>query len=275
MDKKRSFRDYSDCKAAVRECYRKQRAYQTRAFATRLRDKYCAFEHKASFWDLFDSLSHFVDLSDPDINLPNAHHLFQTAEAIRKAGHPKWFQVVGLIHDLGKIMYRFGCDADGTSLTEQWSIVGDTFVTGCAIPETAVYPEFNALNPDHREHVRNGGSPTDCGSYGPDAKGKGLESVVCSFGHDEYLYWMLRRNGAKLPEQAFYMIRYHSLYLWHKHDEYAQFENKKDRLMKPWVKAFNAFDLYTKTDEPDPNWDAMRRYYASIVPEFLPDVIHY
>lgn len=59
---------------------------------------------------------------------------------------------------------------------------------------------------------------------------------------------MLRRNGAKLPEQAFYMIRYHSLYLWHSHNKYALFENEKDRSMKVWVKAFNAFDLYTKTD---------------------------
>lgn len=180
INKRDSFRDYTDCKEAVCECYRKQRANQMRVFATRLREKYCTFERKASFWDLFDSLSHFVDLSDPDINLPNAHHLFQTAEAIRKAGHPKWFQVVGLIHDLGKVLYRFGRDEDGTSLTEQWSIVGDTFVTGCAIPQTAVYPEFNTLNPDHRECVRNGGSPNDCGSYGSDAKGKGLDGVVCA-----------------------------------------------------------------------------------------------
>ena len=30
----------------------------------------------------------------------------------------------------------------------QWGIVGDTYITGCAIPETVVFPEFNGLNED-------------------------------------------------------------------------------------------------------------------------------
>ena len=43
-----------------------------------------------------------VDESDPDLDLPNIVHAFQTAERIRQE-HPdkEWFQLVGLIHDLG------------------------------------------------------------------------------------------------------------------------------------------------------------------------------
>ena len=43
-----------------------------------------------------------VDESDPDLDLPNIVHAFQTAERIREE-HPdkEWFQLVGLIHDLG------------------------------------------------------------------------------------------------------------------------------------------------------------------------------
>ena len=39
------------------------------------------------------------------INLPNNMHLFQTAERIRKDNLPDWMQLIGLIHDLGKILY--------------------------------------------------------------------------------------------------------------------------------------------------------------------------
>ena len=87
----------------------------------------------------------FVDLSDPDTELSNHQHLWQTTEGIRKDGHPDWMQFVGLAHDLGKILHlRGGTDEEGTSMATQWGIVGDTYITGCAIPETVVFPEFNS-----------------------------------------------------------------------------------------------------------------------------------
>ena len=39
--------------------------------------------------------------------------MLQTAEAIRKRGHPDWMQLVGLIHDMGKIMFLWGDDSIG------------------------------------------------------------------------------------------------------------------------------------------------------------------
>ena len=37
----------------------------------------------------------------------------------------------------------------------------------------------------------------------------GLRNVMMSWGHDEYLYWVLKNHQqCKLPEEAFYMIRY-------------------------------------------------------------------
>jgi hypothetical protein len=39
---------------------------------------------------------------------PNLVHMLQTAEAMRSAGHPDWFQLVGLLHDMGKIMFLWG-----------------------------------------------------------------------------------------------------------------------------------------------------------------------
>lgn len=43
------------------------------------------------------------------VDIPNAVHAFQTAERIRQV-HPNkdWFQLTGLIHDIGKVMSVWG-----------------------------------------------------------------------------------------------------------------------------------------------------------------------
>ena len=40
-------------------------------------------------------------------SLSQIEHLLQTAEAIRRDGKPEWMQVVGLVHDLGKLLFLF------------------------------------------------------------------------------------------------------------------------------------------------------------------------
>ena len=76
------------------------------------------------------------------IDLPNSVHLFQTAERIREV-HPDkdWFHLVGLIHDLGKVLALYG--------EPQWSTVGDTFPVGCAFSNKCVFPEFFKENTDY------------------------------------------------------------------------------------------------------------------------------
>ena len=39
----------------------------------------------------------------------------------------------------------------GTADGPQWSLGGDTWVVGCAIPDTAVFPQFTELNPDMKD----------------------------------------------------------------------------------------------------------------------------
>src|ERR1041385_3410503 len=57
-------------------------------------------------------------------------------------------------------------------------------------------------------------SATDLGIYEP---GCGLDNLVISFGHDEYLYRVLRDavadGGCSLPEEALHPIRYRSRHL--------------------------------------------------------------
>ena len=261
------YRDYSNCNESVVNCYKEARKYQTTSFVKDCIKKYCVFKKNADFWDLFDKLSDFVDLSDPDLDLPNKHHLFQTAEGIRKDGHPEWMQVVGLIHDLGKIIYLKGNDEDGTSLASQWAIVGDTFITGCKIPDEMIFREFNMLNPEMNDDCTN----TKLGIYKENC---GLENVLMSFGHDEYLYQLLKHNNVKLPDEAYYMIRYHSCYLWHQNNKYDHLMNDKDKKMKAWVKLFNKYDLYTK-ENLDFDTNTLRLYYGKIVKKYLPERLNY
>ena len=139
------FRDYNapDVSVAVKEHYRKMRKNQTLDYVQRMHKKYLTFDKPMGLWDAMRHLNSLIDVSDPDINLPNIQHLIQSAEAIRADGRPDWMQLTGLIHDLGKVMFLKGSDEDGTSQAEQWGMVGDVFIVGCALPGTCVFPEFN------------------------------------------------------------------------------------------------------------------------------------
>lgn len=66
----------------------------------------------------------------------------------------------------------------------------------------------------------------------------GLENVLLSWGHDEYLYHMLKHNKSTLPKEALAMIRFHSFYPWHTGGDYQHLTNEKDEEMKEWVLKF-------------------------------------
>lgn len=253
----------------VKQNYRDARSKQTLGHVQRMREKYGKLTHLMSVWEAIGLLNSFVDLSDPDMDLPNLIHLYQTAEGIRRAGHPEWLQVTGFIHDLGKVIYLRGNSEEGTSMEKQWSIVGDTFVVGCDLPDTLVFPEYNALHGDQGNSILRG----PLGIY---QKGCGLDNCYVSYGHDEYLYQVLTQNkGVKLPPEALYIIRYHSLYAWHHKDSYQQLESDYDRAMKGWVKLFNQHDLYTKenTRYSDSEITNLQKYYSKLLKKFLPDTL--
>jgi len=104
---------------------------------------------------------------------------------------------VGLVHDLGKLLNLLGSEG-------QWDVVGDTFVVGCAFSEKNIYPETFAANPDSTHPIYS----TLNGIYKP---GCGLDNVLISWGHDEYMYTIAKEQST-LPPEALAMIRYHSFY---------------------------------------------------------------
>jgi len=269
-EKAPALRTYNaDTAANVRELYREMRTKQTLEHVRRLRDKYGRLELRMSVWEALEGLGGFVDVSDPDVSLPNLVHLYQTAEGIREMGLPDWLQLTGLLHDMGKIIHKRGCDEDGTSSAKQFSVVGDTFLVGCALPECCIFPEFNRENLDARTAELN----TKLGIYKP---GCGLDNTYVAYGHDEYLYQVLSQNeGVTLPEEALYIIRYHSLYPWHQQGAYAELESDLDRKMKGWIKIFNQHDLYTKKNETfsQQKLAEMHEYYDGLIKKYLPPTL--
>jgi inositol oxygenase len=236
----------------VREFYRENHARQTRQFVQEKKHQYAGKGRaEMGIWEACEYLNTLVDESDPDTDLSQIQHLMQTAEAIRRDGHPRWMVMTGFLHDLGKVLCLYG--------EPQWAVVGDTFPVGCAWSGKIVFPEFFDANPD--SHVA--AYQTRLGVY---KEGCGLSNVDLSWGHDEYLYHVVKDY---LPLEGQYMIRYHSFYPWHKEGAYEYLMDDQDRKMLPWVRTFNPYDLYSKSAAP-PNVAALRPYYEDLISEFFP-----
>jgi inositol oxygenase len=250
---KEAFRNYeSDARPTVREFYRLNHLHQSLDFVLAKKKEFLSFDRRRmGIWEAMEYLNTLVDDSDPDTDLSQLEHLVQTAEQIRRDGHPRWFILTGLIHDLGKVLCLFG--------EPQWAVVGDTFPVGCAFSEKIVFHRFFADNPDSRHPVYS----TRLGIY---EEGCGLDRVHLSWGHDEYLYHVVKDH---LPDEALYMIRYHSFYPWHRESDYGHLTNEQDRKMLPWVQAFNPYDLYTKSHER-PDMKKLRPFYDELIREFFP-----
>ncbi|KAL6306423.1 myo-inositol oxygenase [Sparassis latifolia] len=254
------FRQYEAACERVKEFYREQHEKQTVEFNQRARENFKkTVRARMGIWEAVEMLNTLVDDSDPDTSVSQIEHLLQTAEAIRRDGKPEWMQVTGLVHDLGKLLYLFGSEG-------QWDIVGDTFVVGCAFSEKIIYPETFAGNPDVNHPVY----ATKFGVYSPHC---GLDNVMISWGHDEYLYHVLRKQSS-LPEEALYMIRYHSFYPWHRENAYSHLMDSADQRALAAVLAFNPYDLYSKSDEPV-NAEKLQPYYEGLIKKFFPAVIEW
>ncbi|CAK7244172.1 MAG: hypothetical protein STHCBS139747_005707 [Sporothrix thermara] len=258
---KTQFRQYDDACDRVKNFYREQHEKQTVAYNLKARARY----HSASrpreamtIWQAMEKLNTLIDESDPDTELSQIQHLLQSAEAIRRDGKPRWMQLTGLIHDLGKLLYFY--DAEG-----QWDVVGDTFPVGCAFDrERIIYPDTFDANPDASHPVYG----TEFGIY---SEGCGLDNVMLSWGHDEYLYNVVKEQSL-LPDESLAMIRYHSFYPWHKEGAYRKLMSPKDHAMLEAVRAFNPYDLYSKSDDV-PSVDELKPYYMELIDEFFPQKV--
>lgn len=250
------FRIYdASANPGVAKFYRLNHERQTVDYVRNKEEQYFGLKKgMKSVWEAAEFLNTLVDDSDPDTDLTQIEHLLQTAEAIRRDGHPRWMVLAGFLHDLGKCLCLYG--------EPQWGVVGDTFPVGCAWSEAIVFHEYFAANPDRNV-------PEYQTKYGIYEANCGLENVHMSFGHDGYIAEVMKPY---LPTEALYMLRFHSFYPWHKHGAYDHLANDQDRAMLPWVLKFNQYDLYSK-GHVKPDLKQLKVYYDELFAEFLPEKI--
>jgi len=268
VKEKAEFRNYdhNPLQELVKNTYLKMHTYQTYDYVVQKKKQYSALATglEVSIWEASEMLNDIIDESDPDVDTPQIHHALQTAEAIRKV-YPgeewDWLHLTGFIHDLGKLLLH------PKFAQPQWASVGDTFPVGCRFHESNVFAEFFKHNPDNGDSRYN----TENGVYEP---GCGLDNILMSWSHDEYMYQVCKGNNSTLPPQALYIIRFHSFYPWHKHGAYSHLANEHDREMLKWVWEFNKFDLYSKDNDPV-DVQKLKPYYEKLAKKYFPDRVKF
>jgi inositol oxygenase len=255
---KEQFRNYeANARPTVREFYRLNHLNQTFDFVQAKKKEFLSLNRKRmGIWEAAEFLNNLVDDSDPDTDMSQLEHLLQTAEQIRQDEKPRWFILTGFIHDLGKILCLYG--------EPQWAVVGDTFPVGCAYADSIVFKDFFKENPDSN----NSRYQTRAGIY---EEGAGLGSMHLSWGHDEYIYHVTKDY---LPDEALYMLRYHSFYPAHRERDYEFLMNDKDKRLFDSVRAFNPYDLYTKSHQK-PDVTKLRPFYEDLIAEYFPKTLNW
>ncbi len=259
---KKEFRNYDDASHKVKETYKLNHTEQTVNYVRQQISKHCTKFDKAkmTIWEAIEKLDNVVDESDPDLGLPQIIHAFQVAEGIRKE-YPDldYIHLIALVHDLGKLLAlpEFGNQP-------QWSTVGDTFPVGCKFSDKIIYPEYFKHNFDSYHYKYS----TKYGMYKPNC---GLDNVLFSFGHDEYMYRVCVHNGCKIPDLGLKIIRYHSCYVLHKEHEYEHLMAPEDYEVRDWCHKFSQFDLYTKDNNNILDVDELKNYYQGLIKKYFPN----
>jgi inositol oxygenase len=214
---------------------------------------------KLDILEVIRLLDEIIDESDPDTQQPQIIHAIQTGEACRKARpNDDWFHLTGFIHDLGKILAH-----PTMHNLPQWSVTGDTFPVGCAFDSVNIHFSYFQDNSDSSHEVYS----TKNGIY---EEGCGFDNVTMSFGHDEYMYQVLKGNNTLLPDEALYLIRYHSFYPWHQSEGYSHLASKRDWELLPLQRQFQKCDLYSKKPETL-DVEVLSSYYEGLIKKYFPE----
>ncbi|KAF4362131.1 hypothetical protein F8388_023983 [Cannabis sativa] len=226
----------------------------------KMREEYIKMDKmEMSIWECCELLNDVVDESDLDSDLPQMEHLLQTAESIRK-DYPDedWLHLTGLIHDLGKVLLlpQFGG-------LPYWAVVGDTYPVGCAFDESILHHKYFKENPDYHNPAYNT-------KYGVYSENCGLDNVLMSWGHDDYMYLVARENKTTLPPAALFIIRNHSFYPLHTGGAYRHLMNEEDHENLKWLQIFNKYELYSKATELI-DVEKVKPYYLSLIEKYFPN----
>ncbi len=238
----------------VRDFYRRHNRDQTLERARALRERYAArVLGRATVRERFDALAGIRDASDDALEgMSQLGHALQTADAMRRDGLGEDWILLGLVHDLGKILLSDGLAPE--------FVVGDIHPLGCAFSPNIRHAEGLEQNPDSNEPAYR----SRCGIYDV---GCGLERVEFAFGHDQYLYDVLRDH---VPQPVAWTIRHHSFQSVAE-DYRHLFDARDAELRASHMQVFARYDLYTKDrdDAPAAHLDEYRELLERWFPEPL------
>ena len=233
--------------------------------------------------DLIKKMDEIIDESDPDTDLPQSVHAYQTGESIYEnylldhklkkiiikdlfskdvwTNLPKDIQLLYEENQFVDKLYNRITDWEWLRLVgyihdlgkilllpefgnlPQWSVVGDIFPVGCEFAESNIM-----YDQKYHEQSPDYNKFNKLGIY---KKKCGLESLYMTYSHDYYLYNILKKNKVLIPDEGLYIIRFHSFYAWHTPKNniqgYTNFANNYDWYMLPLLKLFQKSDLYSKS----------------------------
>lgn len=156
------------------------------------------------------------------------------AEMLRKSGYPDWMQLTALIHEIGRVVYFLDTESAAEAEKEgyDWTVSCRSRVVGCRAPARASFDEFRSLCPDETDDRYR----SALGMY---EEGCGLANVWLAWTGPEYVYHMLRHNGAVLPEEGMAILRLFPLGDWHCYGECGHLANEDDEDLREWVAEFD------------------------------------
>ena len=179
-----NFRKYENCNTKIEETYMLMLKNQTLEYQKLMKEKYSNYPNlNINTWDIIEKLNSIIDESDPDTDLPQIIHAYQTAQSIKKNyldenyllknnlkiknlfSENEWKNLPKNIKniyntDLDKLysnildwdwLYLVGFihDLGKILLTEkfgnldQWAVVGDTFPLGQKLDDEYIYENKN------------------------------------------------------------------------------------------------------------------------------------
>lgn len=263
-----SLRDYKNAPQSVKDFYRKQRRGVTADMTLKDRSSFLSFKRgKIGMWGMIQKARRYADGSDPDHIKAQLLHLYGAAEKARMKRMPAWFVLTCLIHDGGKFLMEW---------IPEHRVVGDTFPHLIRPQSEEIFFEEFKFNRDWKKQSYQ----SKTGAY---KKNCGIDNILMTWGHDEYLFQMvfdwLKQNTDFVKKQwkctamelrlFLYMIRFHSFYAFHRESAYKELWSKTDAKLRPFLRVFSMFDLYSKPDKLPPIKE-LDKTYKPFVEKFFP-----
>jgi len=278
-----SYRNYSNTDTDISNTYKLMYINQTLAYVKKMHNLLKENIRQYNIVDLIKKMDDIIDESDPDTDVPQSVHAYQTGESIYENyfidnklkkinikdifSKDEWANLpndIQLLYEEKKYidkLYEKITDWEWFRLVgyihdlgkilllpefgnlPQWSVVGDIFPVGCDFSQSNIFYEQK-----YHEQSLDYNKFDKPGIYKQKC---GLEKLYMSYSHDYYLYNILKKNKVLIPDEGLYIIRFHSFYAWHTPKNniqgYTNFANNYDWYMLPLLKLFQKSDLYSKS----------------------------